>query len=52
MCRPGESLTVDEVESWPERIGAVSLDQVNAALRAVLDETRSVTGLLLPEPSS
>jgi zinc protease len=45
-------LTVDEVESWPERIAAVSLDQVNAALRAVLDETRSVTGLLLPEPSS
>ncbi|OKH87953.1 pitrilysin family protein [Thalassospira sp. TSL5-1] len=40
-------LTVDQVESWPDRIKAVTLDQVNAAARNVLDDKRSVTGWLL-----
>ena len=41
--------TIEDVEQWPERISAVTPDQVMAAARTVLDERRSVTGLLLPE---
>jgi len=44
--------TVDDVESWPERIEAVTVEQVNEAAKAVFDERRSVTGVLLPEPTS
>lgn len=40
--------TVDDVEAWPERIGAVSAAEVNAAAAYVLDRGRSVTGRLLP----
>ncbi len=42
--------TIDEVEVWPERIGAVTAAQVDAAARAVLKDRQSVTALLLPEP--
>ncbi len=49
----GEALatgqTVEDVEAWPERIAAVTPEQVNEAARAVLDETASVTGVLLPK---
>lgn len=48
----GESLTtgqtVADVESWPERIAAVTPQQVNAAAHAVLNPDASVTGILLP----
>jgi len=44
--------TLEEVESWPESIEAVTLEQVNAAARGVLIDERSVTGLLLPEPTT
>ena len=40
--------TVDDVEAWPERIGAVTAAEVNAAAAYVLDLRRSVTGRLLP----
>ena len=40
--------TVADVEAWSERISAVTVDQVNAAARAVLVPETSVTGLLLP----
>ncbi len=40
--------TVEQVEAWPDRIAAVTADQVLAAARAVLTPERSVTGLLLP----
>ena len=40
--------TIDDVESWPVRIDAVTREQVNAAARAVLGKTNHVTGLLLP----
>jgi len=43
-------LTVDDVERWPERMAAVTLEQVNAAARDVLTTERSVTGLLRPAP--
>ena len=41
--------TVEDVETWPERIGAVDAARVNAAARAVIEAERSVTSLLLPE---
>ena len=44
--------SLDEVESWPERIGAVTLDQVDAAARLVIHDDVAVTGVLLPEPTS
>ncbi|MFN4283000.1 MAG: M16 family metallopeptidase [Alphaproteobacteria bacterium] len=42
--------TVADVEAWPERIDAVTLDQVNAAARNVFNIVNSVTGALLPAP--
>lgn len=42
--------TVADVESWPERIGAVTPEQVNAAARNVFNIVNSVTGALLPAP--
>jgi zinc protease len=44
--------TVEEVENWPDRIEAVTKEQIDAAARAVLRENNSVTGLLLPESAS
>ncbi len=48
----GQSLatgqSVDDVEHWPERIAAVTAEQVNQAARAVLKDEASVTGLLTP----
>jgi zinc protease len=46
----GQSL--DDVERWPERIGAVAPDEVDVAARSVLVERNSATGVLLPEPTS
>jgi zinc protease len=42
--------TIEDIEAWPDRINAVTLDQVNAAARAVLVERRSVTNILRPSP--
>ncbi len=42
-------LTIDDVESWPDRIAKVTADEIAAAAAVVFDERRSVTGLLLPE---
>ena len=38
---------VADVEAWPERIGAVTVEQIKAAAKAVLKEGRSVTSYLL-----
>jgi zinc protease len=40
--------TVDDVETWPDRIAAVTRDQIEAAAKSVFDIDRSATGLLLP----
>ncbi len=40
--------TVADVEAWPARIAAVTVDQVLAAAGHVLQPARSVTALLLP----
>ena len=42
--------TIEDVEEWPERIASVTVEQVNAAAKAVLGQTNPVTGLLLPAP--
>lgn len=44
--------TLEQVESWPERITAVTAAEVNAALKQVLREEQSVTSYLLPDPTS
>jgi len=41
-------LTVEDVEDWPNRIGAVTPEQVLAAAKAVLADTPSVTSILMP----
>ena len=51
----GESLatgaTVADVEHWPDRIRAVTADQVQQAARHWLDKRRSVTGYLIKDTS-
>jgi zinc protease len=42
-------VSVAEIEAWPERIEAVTVEQINQAARAVLRPEGSVTGILLPE---
>jgi zinc protease len=44
--------TVDDVESWPDRIAAVTRAQIEAAAKSVFDINRSATGLLLPAPGA
>ncbi|MEI6984564.1 MAG: pitrilysin family protein [Rhodospirillaceae bacterium] len=41
--------SLDEVESWPERIGEVTATQVNEAARAILGRNGGVVSLLLPK---
>src|SRR5690606_18452371 len=41
--------TIEDVEAWPERIEAVTVEQVNEAARSVLIPARSVTGVLRPQ---
>ncbi|MER2520013.1 MAG: pitrilysin family protein [Bdellovibrionales bacterium] len=42
--------SVADVEDWPARIEAVTVDEVNAALRAMESSPRKITALLLPDP--
>jgi zinc protease len=52
----GQALTtgesVDEVEAWPERIDAVTVDRVNASLRDFVKNPHRVTGVLMPESAA
>ncbi len=41
--------TIEDVEAWPERIEAVTVEDVNAVARKYLRPQRSVTGYLRPE---
>ncbi len=41
-------VSVEEVESWFDRIDAVTAEQISAAARAVLRAERAVTGVLRP----
>ncbi|SMC36555.1 zinc protease [Fulvimarina manganoxydans] len=44
--------TIEDVEKWPERIEAVTIEDVNRAARTYLKPERSVTGYLLPADES
>ena len=44
--------TLEDVEAWPDRIDAVTVEQVNAAARYVLRPESSVTSILLPKETS
>jgi len=44
--------TIDQVESWPERIAAVTAEQVTAAARRLLNQPDAVTARLLPPAES
>jgi zinc protease len=52
----GSALTtggsLQQVEDWPDLIGAVTTEQVNDALKDVLIDEQSVTSYLLPEETS
>jgi zinc protease len=45
-------LSVDDVRSWPDRIRAVTAEQVRAAAQKWLDKTRSVTGYLIKDTTA
>ncbi len=40
---------IDDVEQWPARINAVTVEEVNAIAHKVFANTREVTGVLLPQ---
>jgi zinc protease len=42
-------LSIDDLRSWPDRIRAVTADQVSAAAQKWLDKKRSVTGYLIKD---
>ena len=42
--------TVEDFLAWPDRISAVTADQVNAVAQKYLVQDRTVTGILLPIP--
>jgi zinc protease len=42
--------SVADVEAWPDRINAVTVDQVNAALRDLAATPHGIMGALLPDP--
>ena len=44
--------TLEDIEAWPERIEAVTLEQVNATIEAVFEGAHAVTSVLKQEPTS
>jgi zinc protease len=45
-------LSVDDVRAWPDRIRAVTAEQVREAAQKWLDKKRSATGYLIKEPAA
>ncbi|KAA0075258.1 pitrilysin family protein [Tardiphaga sp. P9-11] len=45
-------LSVEDIRSWPDRIKAVTAEQVRAAAQAWLEKKRSVTGYLVKDTSA
>ena len=45
-------LSIDDIRSWPERIRAVTAEQVRAAAQEWLDKKRSVTGYLIKDTTA
>ena len=44
--------TIEEIESWPDQVGAVTQEQVMQAARAILNTPAHVTSILRPKPAS
>jgi zinc protease len=44
-------LSIDDVRDWPDRIRAVTAEQVRTAAQKWLDRKRSVTGYLIKDPT-
>ena len=44
--------TIEDIESWPEQVGAVTQEQVMQAARRVLETPAHVTSILRPKPAS
>jgi zinc protease len=44
--------SIADVEAWPQRIAAVTAEQVDDAARFVIRENTAVTGVLLPEATA
>lgn len=44
--------SLEDIEAWPERIDAVTAEDVNGLLKSVFREEQSVTGYLLPKPTT
>ena len=42
-------LSIDDIRSWPDRIRAVTAEQVRDAAQKWLDKNRSVTGYLIKD---
>ena len=40
--------SMEDLEAWPERIAAVTADQIQKAAKIVLRPDRAVTGMILP----
>jgi zinc protease len=45
-------LSIDDIRSWPDRIRAVTAEQVRAAAKKWLDKKRSVTGYLIKDTTA
>jgi zinc protease len=45
-------LSIEDIRSWPERISAVTAEQVRAAAQKWLDKKRSVTGYLIKDTTA
>jgi zinc protease len=43
-------MTVEEVESWPERLKQVTVENIRDVARKYLVDKNSVTGILVPAP--
>jgi zinc protease len=44
-------MSIEDIRSWPDRIRAVTAEQVRAAAQKWLDKKRSVTGYLIKDPT-
>ena len=40
--------TIEDIESWPDRIDAVTVEQINQAARDLFNPNYSVTSILMP----
>jgi zinc protease len=48
--RLAAGMTIEDVDEWPERLKAVTVDDIRKVARKYLVDENSVTGILTPEP--